>query len=240
MNLSKEFFFNLERRLIDAGLDSDAEKFEVIKARLANKIPLSAEEFARQAIYVVLAGGFSQKTAKKVHAKIMEYLATSNQVPVTSELLVIFNNKNKINAILEIWRNRQAYRDGYYQLADSKEQRAEGGSLNSKLDYLSGLPHIGKITANHLARNLGEDIVKYDIWIQRLGVVFASQKQSIEYKAQGIDTLRSKIDNGKLDPGVKAACDEMFAHLVRETGLPRGYIDVVLWKGLQNHMIEGV
>ncbi|MCL2889957.1 MAG: hypothetical protein FWF34_01735, partial [Alphaproteobacteria bacterium] len=102
-----------------------------------------------------------------------------------------------------------------------------GSDLESKLSYLSSLPHIGKITANHLARNLGEDIVKYDIWIQRLGVAFV-----------GREDLKSKIDNGNLDPDVKAACDEMFAHLVRETGLPRGYIDVVLWKSCQVGLIK--
>ncbi|MCL2749059.1 MAG: hypothetical protein FWE50_03205 [Alphaproteobacteria bacterium] len=218
MNLNAEFFFDLERQLKAAGLDSDFESFDVIKARLANKEPLSADEFARQAFYVILAGGFSQKAAKKIHAKVMDYIA-NNVNPQFDDLIKIFDNKNKMNAILKIWQNRKAYRDGYYQLSD----------LVSKLTYLSSLPHIGKITANHLARNLGEDIVKYDIWIQRLGVAFA-----------GNDELKSKIDNGNLNPEVQAACDAMFAHLVTETGLPRGYIDVVLWKACQNHMIEGV
>jgi hypothetical protein len=30
----------------------------------------------------------------------------------------------------------------------------------------------------------------------------------------------------------------MFEHLAHETNLPIGYIDVVLWKALQNHLIE--
>ncbi|MBQ2017486.1 MAG: hypothetical protein II208_03110, partial [Alphaproteobacteria bacterium] len=46
------------------------------------------------------------------------------------------------------------------------------------------------------------------------------------------------IDNGNLSADVKAACDDMFAYLVRETGLPRGYIDVVLWKSLQQKLIS--
>ena len=81
-----------------------------------------------------------------------------------------------------------------------------------------------------MARNLGEDIVKYDIWIQRLGNKFAEQTKGIN--------LSNKIDNGKLNTDVKLACDEMFAHLVSETGLPRGYIDVVLWKACQNGLIK--
>ena len=216
MNLSREFFFDLERRLKDAGLDSDAESFDVIRERLSRKDPLGPDEFAKQAMYVILAGGFSQKTAKKIHHKVMNFLAHSPQ-PIVDDLLKIFNNKNKINAIVKIWKNKKQYRDLYYEQPD----------LGSRLSVLASLPHIGKITANHLARNLGEDVVKYDIWIQRLGVAFAARPD-----------LKPKIDNGNLDPDVRAACDAMFAHLVRETGLPRGYIDVVLWKACQNGLIN--
>ena len=132
-------------------------------------------------------------------------------------LIQIFNNKNKINAVCEIWNNRVALCDGYYQLQD----------LDDKLKYLQSLSHIGKITANHLARNLGEDVVKYDIWIQRLGCAYS-----------GRDDLLSKINNGKLCDEIKSACDDMFVHLVKQTGLPRGYIDVVLWKSLQQGLIK--
>ena len=215
MNLSREYFLRLEKQLSDSGLNSDSENFSVIKERLLNKRPVSEYDFARQAIYVILSGGFSQKTAKKVHAQIMDYLA-QNSNPKFDDVFAIFHNKNKINAIIKIWNNRQKYRDFYYNL----------NSLDEKLAYLSSLPHIGKITANHLARNLGEDIVKYDIWIQRLGVKFSEKD------------LYDKIDNGKLDPDIKKACDDMFAYLVIETGLPRGYIDVVLWKSCQNGLIK--
>ena len=132
-------------------------------------------------------------------------------------LIQIFNNKNKINAICKIWENRHTLRDNYYELE----------TLDEKLNYLTHLPHIGKITANHLARNLGEDVVKYDIWIQRLGVTFANRPE-----------LEQKINNGKLCDDIKDACDKMFAHLCNETGLPRGYIDVVLWKSLQQGIIK--
>lgn len=204
-----EEFFKLERRLIDSGLDADLDSFETIREHLKNGTHYDADEFARQAIYVVLAGGFSQKTAKKIHAEIMRRLPAS-----ADDLLPLFNNKNKINAIVKLWANRQTYRDDYYKLQN----------LNDKLNYLSALPHIGKITANHLARNLGENMVKYDIWIQRLA-------------ANGTPA-EVLIDNGNLHTDVKKLCDEMFAELEQSTNLPRGYIDVVLWKACQNHLID--
>jgi len=196
------------------GLDSDDKSFDEIKNILSHPKKLSADEFAYSVFYVILAGGFSQKTAKKIHKTIVEKMPKN---PSVDDLLKIFNNKNKINAICKIWELRQNFCNGFYDCKD----------LDEKLNYLQKLPHIGKITANHLARNLGENIVKYDIWIQRLGVVYG-----------GNPGVSQKIDNGKLDAEIKKYCDDMFEHLSRETGLPIGYVDVVLWKASQNGLIR--
>lgn len=212
---SEKWFFDLDSMLRSKGLDSDAQSFDEILENLKRRKICSPDDFAYNCMYVILAGGFSQKTAKKIHANIMQIIQKDGACFDT--LIKVFNNKNKINAICKIWENRQELCDGYYKQ----------NSLDDKLQYLQKLPHIGKITANHLARNLGEDIVKYDIWIQRLGVVFSGKKDLFE-----------KIDNGKLCDEIKNACDDMFAHLVTVTGLPRGYIDVVLWKSCQQGLIK--
>lgn len=196
-------------------MDSDAQSFDEIKANLSARHICTPSAFATHCAYVILAGGFSQQTAKKIHAKIMDAVYAHGADFDT--LIALFNNKNKINAICKIWANRDELCHAYYELNDT----------DARIAYLSKLPHIGKITANHLARNLGEDVVKYDIWIQRLGVMFAGNAQ-----------LADKIDNGKLDPEIKRACDEMFATLCECTGLPRGYIDVVLWKSCQQGLIK--
>ena len=209
---SKSWFENLDAQLREMGLDSDDKSFDEIKQILSNPPHLTSDEFASTVSYVILAGGFSQKTAKRIHAIIMSKMPAN-----AGDLLKVFNNKNKINAICKIWENRQDFCDGYYQCTN----------LQDKLSYLQKLPHIGKITANHLARNLGENVVKYDIWIQRLGVLYGKNTK-----------LYEKIDNGKLDADVKKYCDKMFEHLHKETDLPIGYIDVVLWKALQNKLIE--
>lgn len=215
MDFSKDWFFALDSELRARGLDSDAQSFDEILENIRARKICSPDEFASHCVYVILAGGFSQKTAKKIHKNIMDFL---NQSGADFDFLIkIFNNKNKINAVCKIWENRHKFCDEYYLQ----------NSLEEKLKFLQKLPHVGKITSNHLARNLGEDIVKYDIWIQRLGVVYAGR----------VD-LENKINNGKLNPEVKVACDDMFAHLEQETGLPRGYIDVVLWKSLQQGVIK--
>ncbi|MBQ0013680.1 MAG: hypothetical protein KBS86_03895 [Proteobacteria bacterium] len=210
---TKNWFENLDKTLRKMGADSDAQSFDEIKRNLSQRHICNSDEFASNCIYVILAGGFSQKTAKKIHEKIMESIK-SNRADYDT-LITLFNNKNKINAICKIWQNRCVYTEQYYKLHE----------LSDKIKFLVSLPHIGKITANHLARNLGEDVVKYDIWIQRLGAKYA-----------GVDN--AKIDNGNLCDDIKFACDDMFMHLVKLTGLPRGYIDVVLWKACQQGLIK--
>ena len=212
VDFSKEWFENLEKQIRNLGVDSDAQSFDEIKNNLANPKKFSPTEFADMCAYVILAGGFSQKTAKKIHEKIVNVLHKNGADYDT--LISLFHNKNKINAICKIWNDKDALCREYYGIDD----------LDKKINYLSKLPHIGKITANHLARNLGENVVKYDIWIQRLGVTFVNKKLD--------------IDNGKLNPEIKNACDKMFEHLRAETNLPIGYIDVVLWKGAQLGLIK--
>ena len=212
---SAQWFFNLEKQLRDNGLDSDNQSFDEILENLQNRKIYPPDEFAYHCMYVILAGGFSQKTAKKIHQTIIDLIKIHG---ASFDILIkTFNNKNKINAICKIWENRHNFCNEYYTQK----------SLTDKLNYLQKLPHIGKITANHLARNLGEDVVKYDIWIQRLGCAFVNNPK-----------LSEKINNGNLCTDIKTACDNMFIHLCNETKLPRGYIDVVLWKSLQQGLIK--
>ena len=215
MDFTREWFFDLDSQLRARGLDSDAQSFDEILENLRMRKIYSADEFAWHCAYVILAGGFSQKTAKKIHKNIMDSLSRGGAN--FDSLIKIFNNKNKINAICKIWENRHSFCDGYYACCDT----------DSRVKYLETLPHIGKITAHHLARNLGSDVVKYDIWIQRLGCAFANRPD-----------LSDKINNGKLSDEIKSACDAMFDYLTQQTGLPRGYIDVVLWKSLQTGLIK--
>ena len=212
---SAKWFFDLEKQLRNSGLDSDNQSFDEILNNLQNQKKYTPDEFASHCAYVILAGGFSQKTAKRIHETIIHLLKSHGAN--FDVLIKKFNNKNKISAICKIWENREKLCNEYYQITD----------LENKINYLQKLPHIGKITANHLARNLGEDVVKYDIWIQRLGCLFAQQPE-----------LFDKINNGKLCNEIKEACDEMFNHLAYNTNLPRGYIDVVLWKSLQTGLIK--
>ncbi len=198
----------LEKYLIDNNFDSDKDDFSVIKYRLKNKFVLNSNDFAKEVIYVILASGFNQKIAKQLFIKIVNYLDSSLNCDIT-KLLNIFKNKMKVNAILNIWQNRDKYCNLFYLQKTDIE----------KLNMLEKLPYIGKITKNHLARNLGINVVKYDLWIQRLGVALYGKNEV--------------VDNSNLSSGIKKICDFMFDEISNETGYPAGYIDVVLWKSCQ-------
>ena len=210
--ITVSFFFEIEKHIIDSGLGEDKESFETIKRRLLEPPVLDAKEFAEECIYVILAGGFRQKIAKKKFGEIMRFINNGGEVS-EKNLLSIFGNANKIRAIIKIWNNRKNFRNKFYGLKTESE----------KLNYLGTLPHIGKITKNHLARNLGISNVKYDVWIQRLGI------------ALGKADLREGFP---LNEKVKEFCDEMFAQIEKDTGLSKGYIDVVLWKACQEGILK--
>jgi hypothetical protein len=205
-------FFAIEKHIIDSGIGEDKDSFETIKKRLLNPPVLNSQEFAQECIYVILAGGFRQKIAKRKFGEIMSFINSGGKV-AEENLLKIFGNVNKIRAIVKIWNNRENFRDGFYKLKTDDE----------KLSYLGKLPHIGEITKNHLARNLGISRVKYDVWIQRLAI------------ALGKANLQAAFP---LSEEVKILCDKMFAQIEKATGLNKGYIDVVLWKACQTGILS--
>ena len=63
---TKSWFENLDIQLRKMGLDSDDKSFDEICENLSHPRKLKPIEFASAVSYVILAGGFSQKTAKKV------------------------------------------------------------------------------------------------------------------------------------------------------------------------------
>jgi hypothetical protein len=214
-NISKidaSLFFKIEKHLIESGIAEDKDSFETIKKRLIKPPALNAGEFAEECIYVILAGGFRQKIAKRKFLEIMNYIHNGGKI-CEKNLLKIFGNVNKIRAIIKIWNNRENFRDGFYKLKTEDE----------KLNYLGELPHIGNVTKNHLARNLGINKVKYDVWIQRLAIALG----------------KSNLKEGfPLSDDVKILCDKMFAQIEKATGLNKGYIDVVLWKACQTGILK--
>lgn len=209
--ITPSLFYYIQYLLINSGNDSDKSSFAEIHERLYRPKIFTPDEFAEEIFYVICVAGFKQTTAKKMCNKVMDYIK-QNPKPNFDDLIKIYGNVNKVNAIIKVWNNRVELHDEFYKLSTPEE----------KLDFLSKLPHIGNITKYHIARNLGINFVKYDIWIQRLGVALYG---NLEYA--------EKVSNSKLNPEIKNMCDKMFSDLEAKINEKTGYIDVVLWKACQ-------
>ncbi len=210
-------FNYLQLKLIDLGLDSDKKSFNEIRNILNTQPIFSPEEFAFECFYVICVAGFKQDYAKKMCNKIINFIESNNFNFTTNDLLQIYGNKMKVKAIKQTWDNRELYQKKFYSLK----------TIEEKVNFLGSLPHIGNITKYHLARNLGLNFVKYDIWIQRLGVAL-----------YGDINLVDKVNNSKLLPEIKECCDVMFNKLNKETNEKVGYIDVVLWRSCQKGLLK--
>lgn len=198
------------------GLDADKRSFDEIRYMLNNNVVFGADDFAYECFYVVCVAGFKQDYAKAMCNKIIK-LTKENKNFTIEDLSKIYGNKLKVKAIKNIWDNREFYKNKFYELKN----------INDKVEFLGTIPYIGNITKYHLARNLGLNFVKYDIWIQRLGVAL-----------YGTEDFVSKVNNTKLIPEIKYFCDIMFKKLEEEIGEKVGFIDVVLWRSCQKGLIK--
>lgn len=112
-------------------------------------LPQDADEFAREAIFVICNSGMKNTVARGIFDRCMVALRDGRQVRDA------FGHAGKAAAIEAIWRDREGLFAGYLAAAD-------------RLAYLEALPWIGGITKYHLAKNFGENVAKPDVHLQRL------------------------------------------------------------------------
>ena len=197
-------------------LDQDRITFKELRQLLNEGKIFTPEEFAYEVFYVICVAGFKQDYAKKMCENVIKFIEENNGNISFESLSTIYGNKNKVKSILNVWENRKIYQEKFYSI----------NNIDEKVEFLATLPYIGNITKFHLARNLGLDFVKYDIWIQRLGVAL-----------YGDESLVDLVNNTKLLPQIKKACDIMFDKIFELTSEKKGFIDVVLWRSCQKGLL---
>ena len=111
--------------------------------------PTTAEEFAREAIYVICNSGMKNSVAAPIARRCLAALESGESVAT------VFGHPGKRVAIDAVWRQREELFERY--------RRA-----NVKVDFLGELPWIGPVTRHHLAKNLGADTAKPDVHLERL------------------------------------------------------------------------
>lgn len=141
--MTPERYQELRAAIIAEGYGDEVDWAQTVKA------PEDADDFAGQAIWVILCSGMKAQIARKIEAKVWH--AIKNDLPVA----VVFGHKGKAAAIDTIWRDRQRLFAAF-------------NAADDKVEWCATLPWIGQITKWHLAKNFGVDCAKPDIHLSRL------------------------------------------------------------------------
>lgn len=148
-----------------------------------------ARAFALEAIYVICNSGMKFSVANGIYWRIVDALRR-RQPAVT-----VFGHPGKAPAIDFIWQNRRVLFDAY-------------AVAPNKLAFCATLPWIGPVTMYHLAKNLGVDVAKPDVHLERLA------------KAEGLTVV--------------ALC----RRLARQTGYKVSTIDSILWRACADGLLN--
>jgi hypothetical protein len=111
--------------------------------------PADADDFADRAIYVICNSGMKNAIAEPIYERCMVALREGRSAATE------FGHPGKRVAIDRIWSERHALFEQYCRAPHD-------------IDQLQELPWIGPITVFHLAKNLGADVAKPDVHLERL------------------------------------------------------------------------
>lgn len=182
--ITKEQFADIDKAVRKAGYTAAINWSENIKP------PANAKEFASEAIYVILNSGFSNRIAVPIFKKCMLALDAGESVKT------VFGHPGKSKAIDDIWRRRN-YLFSQFKKADNL------------IEFCATLPWAGgPIVRFHLAKNLGADLAKPDVHLNRLA------------DAEGVSA--------------QALCERLAA----ETGYRAATIDLILWRACADNIIH--
>lgn len=153
-------------------------------------VPGSAEDFARETIWVICNSGMKHTIARQIYDRCTEALQAGLPVSSSARDLIdpslpkVFGHPGKSQAIDGIWRDRTRLFTEYLAAPD-------------KVAFCGSLPWIGGVTKYHLAKNFGADVAKPDVHLQRLADHWGSTPQSVcerlgnaaGYRAATIDLI---------------------------------------------------
>lgn len=181
--ISKELFAKIDRAVRKAGYSGAIRWSENIRP------PVNANAFASEAIYVICNSGMSNKVAVPIFERCMRALRQGRSAKTE------FGHPGKAEAIDEIWRRRRSLFRKYHEAEDL-------------IAFCETLPWIGGVTRYHLGKNLGADVAKPDVHLNRLAAPSGETAQQL--------------------------CDR----LAKETGYRAATIDLILWRACADGIIH--
>ena len=147
----------------------DPEAFERVRTKTP---PTDATDFALRVSYVILNSGMRWAVTKEIWSRMKPSLVETGEVGET------FGHPGKSKAINFVMSNRSEL------FCDFKLAWAAGPE--QVIEFCETLPYIGGITKYHLAKNLGVDTAKPDVWLER---VAAKSNESVQEMCSRLSEL---------------------------------------------------
>ncbi|PBB81257.1 hypothetical protein CK218_12905 [Mesorhizobium sp. WSM3879] len=129
----------------------DPEAFKRVRTKLP---PTDATDFALRVSYVILNSGMRWTVTQDIWSRMKPSLVDTGEVGET------FGHPGKRKAINLVMSNRS----GLFE----KFKSAWALGPEKVVEYCETLPYVGGITKYHLAKNLGIDTAKPDVWLERV------------------------------------------------------------------------
>ena len=127
---------------------------------------IGESEFLRESAWTVLSAGFRETIVRRLFGPLCEAFLgmrsaaaiQANRARCRRNALKVFNNRRKVNAILDI-----------ASIVDEMGFECVRRQIEEEeVRFLQTLPYVGSVTAFHLAKNLGLPVVKPDRHLQRI------------------------------------------------------------------------
>lgn len=127
--------------------------------------PTDPTDFALRVCYVIVNSGMKWEVARDIWERMKPNLIATGTVGGT------FRHPGKTKSIDKIMAGREVY------FRDFEQASAIG--RDAVITFCETLPHIGSITKYHLAKNLGVDVAKPDVWLARVAAASGEDVQSM-------------------------------------------------------------
>lgn len=191
---ANQYFISAKRRVDRLGY-----KFEYEHQRSVLGKKWSETDFLREYAWVILSSGFRESVVRKwfsyISLAFFDFESAGSIVKNSSECanlaLVAINNEAKMGAIVETAA----------LICESSFDAFRQRVTQEQSIFLESLPFIGKVTSQHLLKNLGFNLAKNDRHLQRICKRFQFKEAN-------------------------AFCD----CISQATGEPRAVVDIILWR----------
>jgi hypothetical protein len=177
-------------------LANDPDAQPLIEWSRQTSPPATAQALAREVIWIILCAGRSAQAARTIETRVLGALTDGKAV------VSAFGYRAKAAAIERAWYGRDAYFAGLRTVLATN-------SPEQLVDWCAEFDFVGDDTKFQLAKNLGADVCKPDIWLCRLAGVADKPRRSVNIRFP--------------------ACMVLCRSLAAASGDRVGTVDTVLW-----------